>query len=839
MWGIAIAIAVVWVRLDHQPPAWDQAEHLSFSMNFWWTLTRGDWLSADGWRHLWMLSPKYPPVMYLVTAGIHTLFGPGQDIAMLANAVFALVLLLATYGLGRHLFSPQIGLLAAALTLLMPRLWRIGLDFQLDYGVTALTIASFTCLTVWRDALRGWRQWAWMVGFGVTYGLALMTKQSALLFLLIPLLWVSIAALWQRRWGRIAQLLVGALVAIGVMWPWLSTNWFFQFSILGNTNTASAQAEGDPMLNTLAAWTYYWQDLPSAVSWPVLLVPSVGLLLWGMGLLPGRKSSLQLDGTSNSRLWLLTYIVGAYLLWSAIVNKDLRYIAPLLPALAVLLAWGLACWWRKWPWVTSATYLVGLVVMLLTIFPTGVPILNWLSNSLAPGAGFYPYLGDRYPHVEVVEHVAQTQPYQLSTLGGLRSTADFNQHNVSYYGKRIDYQVYGRQIGSRPSQHVQDMRSLSWFYTQGDINAPWPPTGDDEQSQLTRLLDANPELAIDRTWDLPNQQRLYLYRRQQLPITVTALPDNACTADIPQLSRIETPVQGPPGQPLPITYEWTGRWQALRTGLMLLSWESESATSATADPPWIHDHGIGLGTLRPHPIQAMQTTLSAADINPQGCFRVTERTATLPPAAAAPGAYRLVGTYVDTADAAAHPLQIPPTSITLDAAAIPVPAPPVDWVTQLREVSRLLPQGPDYLDEVFDPIGRINLYDPTQNYLVQGEQSLQLRWQAHPDRVEYGYGLVLAQVLQLKVQAAIASLDALAQQDADNPYVHAYRGFVNLYAFRPHAAATALAPALEMAPEVPEIQGLSAVAQLMGGNLWGAWQQGQTTIALLNQEAAD
>ena len=51
--------------------------------------------------------------------------------------------------------------------------------------VTALTVLSFWCLTVWRDA-KGWRSWAWAIGFGVSYGLALMTKQSALLFLAVP-----------------------------------------------------------------------------------------------------------------------------------------------------------------------------------------------------------------------------------------------------------------------------------------------------------------------------------------------------------------------------------------------------------------------------------------------------------------------------------------------------------------------------------------------------------------------------------------------------------------------------------------------------------------------------
>jgi len=838
LWACAIAIAAIWIILDRTPPAWDQAEHLSLSMNFWWTLTHSSWWTADGWRHLWMLSPKYPPALYLVTAGIHTLLGPGPDIAIVANALFGLILLIATYGVGRHLFSPQIGLLAVGLTLLMPRLIKISLDFQLDYALTALVMLSFWGLTVWRDAPSSLRQWLWVVAFGLSYGLALMTKQSALLFLLVPLVWVAIATLWRRRWGRLLQLFVAALLTLGVMLPWLSVNWLFQFSIIGNTNVASAQAEGDPMLNTVAAWTYYWHDLPSAISWGLLLVPLVGLVLWAVGLLPGRKSTLQLDGTPSGRLWLLAYIVGGYGLWSGIVNKDLRYIAPVLPAIAIFLAWGLACWWRKWPGVTTATYLVGLLTALLTMFPTGVPSLDWVTQTLAPNANFHPYLGQPYPHDEVIAQVAQTQPYQLSTLGGLQSTAVFNQHTVSYYGKLADYQVYGRQVGSRPSKHEQDLRSLSWFYAQGAIDAPWPPpaTPEDEQAQLVNLLEASPDFAIDRTWDLPDNTRLYLYRRQQLPVTVTALPMSACDREIPALQRVQVPPQAPPGQALPVTYEWVGRWPALRTGLVLLTWEPTTGTTATT-PPWLHDHGIGLGTLRPHPIQPMQTTLSPADINPDGCFRVTERMATLPPEAAPAGTYRLVGRYVDMTTGAAAALTMPATTVDLSAPASPVSAPDLDWVTQLREVSRLLPLGPDYLDEVFDPIGRLNLYDPIQNYLVQAEQSLQRRWDSPDNAVDYGYGLVLAQVLQLQVNEAIASLERLAQQDADNPYVHAYLSFVNLYAFRPRAAQAALAPALAMAPDEPEIQALSAVASLMQGNLWGAWQAGQQAIALLNADA--
>lgn len=832
MWGIAVAIATLWTVLDQRVPAWDQAEHLSLSMNHWWWLSHtSPWTAAAG-RSLWMLSPKYPPVFYLVTAIGHWVLGPGPDRAMVANAGFALILLIATYGLGRHLFSPRVGLMAAGLTLLMPRLLRIGLDYQLDYAVTALVILSFWCLTVWQDARKGRRQWLWIMGFGLSFGLALMTKQSAALFLFVPLAWVSVTGLFCRRWGRLLQLLGGAVATVAVMLPWLSVNWVFQFSIFGNTNLQSAQSEGDPMLNTLAAWTYYWQDLPAAVSWPLLIVPLVGVGLQIAGLLPGRHRSVTPEGTAARHWWLLAYLLGAYLLWSAVVNKDPRYIAPYLPALAVFLAWGLECWWRRWPGVVIATLSLSGLVTLLNLFPVGLVPTAWLASTLAPHGQLYPYQGQPYPHPELIDHIAQAQPYQIATVGGLQSTAAVNQHNVSYYGKLQDYRVYGRQVGDRSSMLEKDMGSLSWFYGQGSKQEPWPPTAENTSAELARQLSQRPDFDLDRAWELPDDRRLYLYRRQQFPVTVVRLLDTACPSDgLPRLSRIEIPSQAAAGQTIPVTYEWIGPWETLSQGTVLLTWEPTAEEGAPAGRPWIHDHGIGLGTLRPQPFQTNQTVLAPAAIDVDGCFQVTERTATQSPENAPLGSYRLMGRYFQ-GTAPPQPLKSPAVEVSLTPTAAATAAPELDWVTQLRQAGRFLAQGPDLLDEVFDPIGRINLYDPVQNYTVQAEKTLRHRWQESPEQTAYGYGLVLAQILQLKVDAAIASLETLVERDQDNPYARAYLGFVNLYAFRPRAADAALAPAVEMAPDSPEIHGLRALAALFQGNVWGAWQRGSTAIAL-------
>lgn len=832
MWMLAMAVATVWVLLDQRVPAWDQAEHLSFSMNFWWWLTHHNPFADGDWRSLWQLSPKYPPVFYLATAAVHSIAGPGPDQAMAANGFFALVLLLSTYGLGRHLFNARVGLMAAGLCLLMPRLVTIGLDYQLDYPVTALVMLSFWCLTLWQDAEKVWRQWAWILAFGLSFGLAIMTKQSAVLFLFVPLTWVATTVLFYRRWGRLLQLISGAIVTGAVMAPWLAVNWIFQFSIFGNTNVQSAQAEGDPMLNTLAAWTYYWQDLPAAVSWPLLVVPLIGIALWFLRRLPGRSMSLDVDGTPAGRWWLLAYLVGAYLLWSAVVNKDLRYIAPYLPALAVFLGWGLDCWWRRWRWITALTLGLAAVLTIFNVFPLPLAPVAQLASPLTPGGQHLPYRGLPYPHQELIDHVAQAQPFQITTLGGLRSTAAVNQHNVSYYGKLQDYQVYGRQVGDRVSQVDKDFNTLSWFYGQGSTAAPWPPTGEGASAELARRLAQRPDFVLDRTWPLPNNSRLYLYRRQQQPVSVTVLPEAACPA-LPRLDRVEIAAQTPPGQPVSVTYEWIGRWSQLSSGLVLLTWEPQTpGLSSPQAEPWIHDHGLGLGTLRPKPFQTNQTLLAPAAINADDCFQIVERTATLPPEGLAPGTYRLAGRYLQSPTETPQSLELPVVTVAIAPGSPGEATPELDWVTQLRQAGQLLQQGPDLLNDVFDPIGRINLYDPVQNYTVQAEKTLIQRWQAAPEQVSYGYSLVLAQILQLKADAAIASLETLTERDAGNPYAHAYLGFVNLYAFRPRAAQAALEPALALAPDSPEIQGLSALAALFQGNLWGAWQQGRRAIAL-------
>ena len=827
IWLVSALCDRLWVALDHSVPAWDQTNHLTGSLNYLNALQHSQIVSGQWWKSFWMLTSKYPPFTYIATAPFQQLFGTGPDRALLVNLFFSAVLLGAVYGIGKHLFNKQVGFWAAVVCLLLPRLYIVRLNYLVDYPLTAMVVASFWCLTVWRDAKTQWQGWRWALGFGFCFGLAMMTKQSVLWFLLVPLLWLFRTLLWQRDWGRLAQLIGGLLLSVFIFGPWYRTNWIFFFSAEQRGIASAAVLEGDPPLNTLAAWTYYWNDLPRAVSLPLLVVPLVGLLLHGCRLLFrfGKRAKrdstplYQIDGsrsTASKFRWLALFLIPSYLICSAIVNKDLRYIMPYLPILSVVLGYGLTLWPKRFwivPWVTVG---FAFLLMCLNLFPIGGTPGTYLTQTLSPNARNYPDLGSEWPHAQVIDEIIRTEPQLQATVGVLPRTAQVNHHNINYYGALRNFQVYGREVGIRKKFLAQDARSLSWFLTKtGNQGAP-----KEAQVLMVQTVEQSPDFQIQKTWNLPDSSVLKLYHRTQPPIQVKEIRQ---ALNQVSLNRVTVPPQAPAGVPVPVTYEWSGCWEQLRSGIVLLTWKAEEAKGNSTNPSklsttkrWLHDHAIAMGKLHSGRLRANQIP---------GSFQVIEQTAMLPPAGIEAGTYTLEATYLNRETGENYPLPVPPVTLNITPNSPTTPAPELDLVTQLRTLALNLPKGRSALDPIFDEIGRINQYDPVQDYTIQAQRALEYRLQQEPQNRDWAYALAFSKVLRRDVDGAIAALKQVVQLDSQNPYAHAYLAFVYLYEWRGKDAQDALEPALALNPNIPEVKALSGVAALLQGNFVKAWHR--------------
>ncbi|MEQ9354757.1 tetratricopeptide repeat protein [Coleofasciculus chthonoplastes] len=917
----------LWFALDNSVPGWDQADYLTGSLNYWQALQHPEWFSGEWWTNLWQLSSKIPPFTYIATAIIQHIVGRGTDQATLVLLLFHAILIGSVYGLGVQLFNRRVGLWAAGLTVLLPGLYRYRLEFLLDYPLTAVVTLSFFCLTVWRNqrltsviakspsnhqlairkenkasyplisALkRGTIQsLVWAIIFGVSLGLALMVKQTALFFLFIPIIWVIAGTIRRRDWAGLVQLIVGLLVSWFIFYPWYRTNWLLILTSGKRATLDSAIAEGDPALNTLDAWLYYGKILPYLVSWVLLLVPIVGLILYwrkkervwgGEGedvFSTQRGAEVNAEGRRGfqkryglGRLgwsfgWLAVFVVGGYFLCSLNVNKDARYILPLLPVFSLVLASGLVLWQGGWgKSVRWGTVGLASVLMVLNLFPLGGA---FLTEVLAPRVQHFPYLGQPVPLAQVIDEIIQTSPNLQITLGVLPSTPEINQHNLNYYGALRDFQVYGRQVGVREKQIEQDARSLSWFVTKTGDQGSVP----EAQAAIVEKVEKGGEFQLQKTWNLPDGSLLKLYHRHQpfFEVTTVNSKQSIVGADLNpivgtdlnpivgaglgtqfryspineqrnppsspineqqnpslfnslplsvveglnkiKLNRVIVPETAPPGFPTPVTYEWAGDWQPLQSGIVLLTWHS---LEGGYQYQWLHDHGIAMGNLFPKSTNNRQLS-TVTNQSPK--YQVIERMAMLPPADIPAGTHTLKATYLNRETGETYPISVPPVRIKIAPKAPATPAPELDLITQFRTLAATLPNGSDSLEAIFEQTGRINQYDPIQDYLVQADLALTHRLKLEPKRLDWAYALALSRVLQVDSQSAIAALKRVVQLDPQNPYAHAYLAFVYLYEWRGQDAQNALKPALSLNPNLPEVQALSGGAALMQGNLVKTW----------------
>lgn len=821
IWLIGVVIDRLWFSLDHSMPSWDQADYLNGVKIYYQALQNIDIFNGEWWRNFWLLSNKIPPLTYIITAPFFFLFNLSEDSASLILSVFSLILLVSLFYLGKLFFNPKIVLFACTLVNLIPGLYYYRLEFLLDYPLTAIVTFSFTCLSYWYFS-QGKSSWWLTIIWGLSLGIGLMIKQTTLFFLLFPILFVIFSSIIRQKWLKLAQLFLSFAISTLVFYPWYRTNWLLIFTSGKRATIDSAIAEGDPALNTLQAWTYYLEVLPYLISWVLTVIPLIFFIYLIVKYFINNKLSLnnlnlflsrefyQLTSSEVNQnktitkisLWLLTFLIGGYLLSSLNINKDARYILPLIPVLSLVLSALIFSYrGRGKLYLRIFTVLLAFLLMLLNLFPLGG---KFLTESLSPKVEHYPYTGKKWANPELVKEVIKTEPYLRSNIGVLPSTPEINQHNISFFGAVNNSQAFGRQVGTREKNLEKDFHSLDWFLIKTGEQGSVPDT----QKNIVELVKKSPDFTLLKSWKIPDDSDLIIYHRQP-PINHTEII-NSSNSQV-KLEKIIVDSEFASGQIIPITYQWSGSAKNLKDGIVILTWYS----AQNPEQKWLHDHGFAMGNIH-------QGKLT--DDQFQQDLLVTENTAMLIPENLPDDNYILEAIYLDRQTGETYPINTENINVKINNnLAKQNTNRQLDLVSQIRQFAPNLKYGINGLDPIFAEVERINQYDPIQDYLKVTEKSLQYRLQKE-NNLDYYYTLLLAQALQQKVNNAIKTAQQLTQINPNNVYNHAYLAFIYLYDWQGKNAEKALQPALKLQPDLDILQYLDGVSAIMQGNLWKAWQ---------------
>ncbi|MFH1258970.1 MAG: glycosyltransferase family 39 protein [Elusimicrobiota bacterium] len=305
---INIAASILWLKIDTRPPDWDQSTHINLVLDYAQVVKDGQWNKILG------LTSTYPPLYHLSLVPALLLSHYSVPGAILTNLLYLIIILLATYFLGAHLFGEFKGLAACWLVSTYPFLLYISRNALTETALTAWVVLSLLCFY----KSQNFSSRSWSIFFGLSFSLGMLTKWTFFFFLAPPLIW-TIAVHWRKEWKN-------SLIVLGIIlitaFPWYYSH-FPQIIRYCLKYSQCGIVEGDPQGFTWPALTRYFWGLEELVFLPYFILFIAGVLLYFFSRHKGRA--------------LIVWGVGLpYLINSLMINKDVRYIMPILPALAVI-----------------------------------------------------------------------------------------------------------------------------------------------------------------------------------------------------------------------------------------------------------------------------------------------------------------------------------------------------------------------------------------------------------------------------------------------------------------------------------------------------------------------
>lgn len=418
----AIAVASVfagqtllWLMLDRLPPNWDDAWYLTNSLVVY------DGLTADGiGGYLKAMNTVFgfkAPLIAGLPSPFYLVAGRKWQAAYGVNLASMLLLGWTIYRIGRSWWGERAGLVAVAVSCTMPLLYGLSRWYLVEYPLAAAVSMAMWLLMESEGLERRDRT----VAFGVLGGVGMLLKVSFAAFVLPAYLYVLARA---RQRGRALGLT--AIPCLAVAGPWYAGH-------LGPTlrnavdagfgQPATVQGTG-PVFEVGTMATYLGRLLVNGIG---EYYGMLGLALAGWMAVRGRGRGAWMgnagQGSTLLILWVLPFTV---FLFGG--NKDIRYIGPIVPAVALVVGGLVDTTLPRTGWGNA-------VAVLLLVFPVaqsfavsfGVP---YRTAGLTYARRFEPV---EWPHEEMLRAIAARSSLRQGERQTLLVGADrggLNANNV-------------------------------------------------------------------------------------------------------------------------------------------------------------------------------------------------------------------------------------------------------------------------------------------------------------------------------------------------------------------------------------------------------------------------
>jgi hypothetical protein len=342
IWCLFSIAHLLWLWKNQRPLYWDQSHHFLYALDCLEALS-----DPRTWIKIISLDAKYPPLFHLSLAGLFWLVGPTIRFAASINLLWVLATMIPIWLLGRKIYGPWAGIVAATLFILSPIGAGLPREVLIEVSLTAMG-----AWTVWLlSETQGLSRRRPVVFLGVLFGLGLLAKWIYLPFMAGPFLWTFLQADPNRNpidWKGLKWALIICLV---IALPWYLHTPRTLIKALFSSGWTYVGEQEYPKVLSLAGWLTY----PRLMINNQLFLGTALFVFLGIGwnLLKNRRPA----GI------LLTWFFPGLLFITFLRTKDTRFLFPLLPAALLMGVGGV--------FSLTSPRLKKMALVLILLFPLG------------------------------------------------------------------------------------------------------------------------------------------------------------------------------------------------------------------------------------------------------------------------------------------------------------------------------------------------------------------------------------------------------------------------------------------------------------------------------------
>ncbi|HEV2350946.1 MAG TPA: glycosyltransferase family 39 protein [Terriglobia bacterium] len=520
------ATTVIWFVLDREPPWWDDSFYLAKSLLMFDALVDGG--VAGYIKKFLSIIPNRPPLIAALPTPFYMIFGRDPRYAFGVNLLFVPVLLGSVYLLGKKFWGKRAGLIAAYVVGTMPLMYGLARWYLVEFTLTAL-VSLAICILVESEDLRRFRMTLW---FSFVCGFGLLLKVTFPLFVFPLFLFVFFRYLSSSKplaspdgtpaTPRIKTLAALIFPPVLVALPWYFRNYQETIHLVlfaGFSPDADTYGTG-PVFSFRAIYTYLSELAGSGTSYYyVLLAIVLATLIVGSG-----KVWPFFQGLGKRQLAILLLWGLPFVLFLFGRNKNLRYVAPLLPVFGLVLAVALDFVLRTLPkWQTRLLCLVlifpalSLLQKSFFIFGDRIPGLNHFLCVGSLGDAARKYERAQWPLEDILSTLSRQTRFEpgkkkIVMVGTDRAFFNADNFQLAAVRGRLPFEVTTSAHATDLDTLLRSLNSASFFiYKEG--GEPESPFYNGYQGALIREVQSGGKFTeLPQHWSLPDGGNVRVFK---------------------------------------------------------------------------------------------------------------------------------------------------------------------------------------------------------------------------------------------------------------------------------------------------------------------------------------